>query len=597
MADRIETDLLVKAVTEGFDKVNANVKGLGDSFEKQQSKTSIAEKALAAFSAALVGLNQGLEVAMKVVKGFKAAFDFTDQGAQLLRMEESGQSLAASMGSDMNDVVRALDKAAMGAVDYASLTQSASRAMMLGVSSDAEQLANLMEVASFRGRAMGLSTTQAFSDIVTGVGRMSPLILDNLGIVIDADTTYAKYAESINKAASELTSAEKRQALLTAVLKTGNEQIAKAGGLAADSATQFEKFKANIKNVSDSVKKDLAPAMESVLKVMNDRFDEEKELLEVGEMAARKNLEVAKSYDEYKAGVRRALEAQGLFVTETEDGLQVFRDQQTMNANLTESFGVLGLAEYDAAKASQYAGEINRQHAEYLRQMQAGASGAADAMNSLQGALGEVNGKLAEYNVNQLTRDAIETELKLASGEMTEADLEREKALGGVTLALQNGAITQSEYIAMVQQLYGAGQDAAGIIQLMGTFIDGLPESKRIAIYVDVYGIGNGDLGELLGLDSDTTDKPFDNGNAWESHQTEKDRLMEGGASGLSMIVPSGFPNDSYTVGATSGEHVSISRSGAANANYSQATLESIDAKLGTLGKEIRDAILIGVGK
>ena len=35
-----------------------------------------------------------------------------------------------------------------------------------------------------RGRAMGLSTTQAFGDIVTGIGRMSPLILDNLGICL-----------------------------------------------------------------------------------------------------------------------------------------------------------------------------------------------------------------------------------------------------------------------------------------------------------------------------------------------------------------------------------------------------------------------------
>jgi len=46
--------------------------------------------------------------------------------------------------------------------------------MMLGLGADAEQMGKLMEVARFRGRAMGLTTAQAFSDIVTGVDGPRP---------------------------------------------------------------------------------------------------------------------------------------------------------------------------------------------------------------------------------------------------------------------------------------------------------------------------------------------------------------------------------------------------------------------------------------
>jgi len=68
--------------------------------------------------------------------------------------------------------------------------------------------------------------------------------------------------------------------------------------------------------------------------------------------------------------------------------------------------------------------------------------------------------------------------------------------------------------------------------------------------------------------------------------------LPPGGARGLDMIVPSGFPNDTYPVRATSGEHVAITPAGGATNE------DIIKAILGTrldqasLARTIRDAIL-----
>jgi len=143
----------------------------------------------------------------------KEVQDAAKEGAAFQRMEDASASLARSLDADMSEIMDALREASLGMVSDFDLMQAASRAMMLGVSADSEQLAQLMEVAALRGRAMGISTTQAFNDIVTGIGRASPMILDNLGIVVDAEGKYQDYAESVGKLLKKLTKSRKNTSL------------------------------------------------------------------------------------------------------------------------------------------------------------------------------------------------------------------------------------------------------------------------------------------------------------------------------------------------------------------------------------------------
>ena len=126
---------------------------------------------------------------------------------------------------------------------------------MLGVGESAEQLAQLMEVAAMRGRAMGLTTTQAFNDIVTGIGRMSPMILDNLGIVTGGEKTFEEYAASIGKAADALTDAEKKQALIGKAIESTAPLMEQEGGMTRDVAGNWEYAAAQVKNYIDNKKK------------------------------------------------------------------------------------------------------------------------------------------------------------------------------------------------------------------------------------------------------------------------------------------------------------------------------------------------------
>jgi len=208
----------------------------------------------------VVALNQGFQLAMavatKVIATFKKALDFSAEGLQISRLEDASATLAKSMGADMDNIMRSLKDASKGMVADTDLMASAAKAMMLGVTSSGEDMAKLMEIAAVRARAMGISTQQAFDDIVRGIGRNSPLILDNLGIITDAESANDKYAKALGKTAEQLTEAEKTQALFNDVVEKSADYLEEAGGVLVDAAGQWEQMKAAQKNYFDWAKKE-----------------------------------------------------------------------------------------------------------------------------------------------------------------------------------------------------------------------------------------------------------------------------------------------------------------------------------------------------
>jgi len=261
---------LGERIASYFVSIGADTSGMEKGF--QQTKTGMSGLTKA------IGLGVAV-IGSHYVKMAAAAYvELGRMDAQHKRLSVSMDQLAQQYGGSAQKIMTALRQASSGTVDDMSLTLSANRAMMLGLGADAEKTGDLMEVARFRGRAMGLSTAQAFSDIVTGIGRASPLILDNLGIVIDAENTYAKYAESLGKTASALSETEKKQALLNSVLVEGGKQIELAGGIENDDVDRLEALAAAWANlkvvVGDSAwMGTAASALTSMLNVLAGSMD------------------------------------------------------------------------------------------------------------------------------------------------------------------------------------------------------------------------------------------------------------------------------------------------------------------------------------
>jgi len=248
-------DVGIHAIWDNADFVRgmkAYVAGMKDAGKATTTTTtqakgmSSAMKATADMMKSVVGPIIGIYGAQMILRG---TVEIAKMGAQSLQLKDSFKSLAESLGGDSEAILKSLQDASSGTIADTDLILSANRAMMLGLGADAEKMGKLMEVARFRGRAMGLTTKQAFEDIVTGVGRASPMILDNLGIVLDAETTYKEYAKSLGKTADQLTATEKKQALLNRVLDEGGKQIAAAGGIADNAADKFQKLDTKIANL------------------------------------------------------------------------------------------------------------------------------------------------------------------------------------------------------------------------------------------------------------------------------------------------------------------------------------------------------------
>jgi len=249
---------LMQIIIEAVDKASGTFKNIAGNAAKMGTETGKAgSSTITSFDKATDSVLQyaaGFLTVAAAIKGTRMAWDAAKLGARMESTTLAATNMATGMGASFDDIVGTIQRASLGTVSEFDAIQSASNAMMLGLGADAQKMGNLMEIAALRGRAMGMSTTQAFSDMVRGIGRLSPMILDNLGIVVDAEATFSQYAASIGKTANELTSAEKRQALLNRVLQEGNALLAQSGGLAMDAATAYDRVGAKWADLGNKIK-------------------------------------------------------------------------------------------------------------------------------------------------------------------------------------------------------------------------------------------------------------------------------------------------------------------------------------------------------
>jgi hypothetical protein len=95
---------------------------------------------------------------------------------------------------------------------------------------------------------MGTDVQTAFNDIAKGVGRQSPLILDNLGIIVKLEKAYTDYAKEMNTTVAAMTDVEKKQAFLNAVMIAGGEIVQRVGVQSMTAAEGMAMFTATMEN-------------------------------------------------------------------------------------------------------------------------------------------------------------------------------------------------------------------------------------------------------------------------------------------------------------------------------------------------------------
>lgn len=164
-------------------------------------------------------LTAALGTLTAVVGAGSMLMDFGAQGAGIEAVRQQFDQSAAAAGMVGPALLESMQAASRGAISEYDLMLAANKALMLGVADTATEFDALLRFAEQRGTALGMGAAAAFDDLVTGIGRGSALILDNLAITPENIATATEvYAASLGKATDELTDFEKKQALVNSVM-------------------------------------------------------------------------------------------------------------------------------------------------------------------------------------------------------------------------------------------------------------------------------------------------------------------------------------------------------------------------------------------
>ena len=184
------------------------------------------------------------------------------RGGQLEVVQKNFNALSKTIGSTGTAFAAKLREATKGSVADYDLMLTANDAMLLGVGKSDEQFSKLASSAMRLGAAVGRTATQSIDDITRGIGRMQPLILDNLGIHLKLSAAYDRYAKSIGKTSGTLTEAEKKQAFFNETLRVVDEKLKTLPDNTGFAMDSFNRLGATIKNIIDKVMIPLAKAIQ-----------------------------------------------------------------------------------------------------------------------------------------------------------------------------------------------------------------------------------------------------------------------------------------------------------------------------------------------
>lgn len=173
--------------------------------------------------------------------------------APLQQVESAFMGMAEAAGTSGDEVLRGMQQASGGMIAQRDLMLSFNKASQL-VSKDfgtrlPEAMGSLQKVAASTGQDMNF----LLDSLVTGVGRVSPMILDNLGIQVDLTAATEEYAESIGKTASELSKEEQQIALTNQVFEKLAANTADMPDTTGTAAAALAQLRAMFTDLKDEV--------------------------------------------------------------------------------------------------------------------------------------------------------------------------------------------------------------------------------------------------------------------------------------------------------------------------------------------------------
>ena len=247
----------VVELAKGLDKAGSLLKSFGDGVKRvMEAAVQYAEKGVQALK------KLGRQIQM-----------LSGQSAKLDSMRDSFNKMAAEAGATGQELLAAMNEASLGMVKDADLIQSSMTAMMLinkkALGDVTETIPMLSKIATSAARALGEDVGFMFDSLARGIGRASPMILDNLGFTIRLSEVYGDYAEKLGKTTKELTILERQTALLNTVMAQGEGYVEKLGISTGGLATNTKQLHKIMQDLNDTIGQAFMPLVQAIQSAMN----------------------------------------------------------------------------------------------------------------------------------------------------------------------------------------------------------------------------------------------------------------------------------------------------------------------------------------
>jgi len=182
-------------------------------------------------------------------------------------------------------------KATLGMVSDANLMKKANLAEVMGINEGAfKKLAMVAKAAALK---TGQSYQFMFDSIMSGTARSSKPILDNLGLIVSAETANLNYAKSLlegsdaqkyagmtaQQLANSLSDTGKRAAFIKEVLLQANPMMKEFAEIGNLTSTSFDQAAAAMENLADEFKKFLAQALGPIMPKVTEWFRDLRSIL------------------------------------------------------------------------------------------------------------------------------------------------------------------------------------------------------------------------------------------------------------------------------------------------------------------------------
>lgn len=206
--------------------------------------------------------------------------ELAQESASLETIESSFNTMAVAAGTSGDAILGAMKAASGYAITSRAAMESYNTATQLVGQNFANQLPDAMRYLSKVAAATGQDVGFMMDSLVKGVGRLSPMILDNLGIQVNMADAYQKWADENGRTVESMTKSEQQAAIMAETLalleqNTANmpEVFGTAGQALGSMQANFEDFKAMIGTA-------FLPVLKQVAYLVNIALNEGMRLLE-----------------------------------------------------------------------------------------------------------------------------------------------------------------------------------------------------------------------------------------------------------------------------------------------------------------------------